>query len=106
MKPMRELLNIIVIPIAVAFLSAIMFFYFARSRRMMKQWARKNGYEIIAWKGCFFRLGPFTWRTSRNQQVYFVTVRTPDGQIRRAWVRCGGWLLGALTNKVDTEWDE
>jgi hypothetical protein len=50
--------------------------------------------------------GPFWWRKSIKQEVYYVTIRTPEGQVKRGWVRCGGWFLGILSNKAVVEWDE
>ncbi len=41
--------------------------------------------------------------TKRTQGIYHVTVLYHEGQprIRRAWLRCGGWLLGAKNEKVE-----
>jgi hypothetical protein len=30
----------------------------------------------------------------------------PVGRRRKAWVRCGGWFLGMLSDNVEVAWDE
>jgi len=45
------------------------------------------------------------WFTGNRQDVYRVTVRTADGGIRSGYVRCGGFWMGMLSDKVTVEWD-
>ena len=68
-------------------------------------WAEENGYEILSSE---HRLtgGRFWWRKSKGQEVYYITIKTSEGQTRRGWVRCGGWFLGVFSNQADVEWDE
>jgi hypothetical protein len=35
-----------------------------------------------------------------------VTVKDHRGRVRRAWVRCGGWFLGMMSDHMDVEWDD
>ncbi len=79
--------------------------HFSRAESILKQWAEENGYEIISSEHRWFG-GAFLWKKSRGQEVYYVTVRTLNGQIRRGWVRCGGWFLGTLSDQAAVEWDE
>ena len=55
--------------------------------------------------GTSFVGGPFFW-TIGKQEVYYVTIRTADGQIKRGWVRCGNWFLGVLVDEAQVRWDE
>jgi len=89
----------------VAFVVVMLKFHFSRARSILEQWAETNGYEILSSERRWFG-GTFWWRKSRNQEVYYVTIRTPEGQIRRGWVRCGGWFWGVLSDRADVEWDE
>ena len=102
---MDEVFIIFLIFIFVAFFPAFLIFHFSRSRSILEQWAESNGYEIVSSEHRFLG-GPFWWRKSKGQEVYYVTIRTPDGQLKRGWVRCGGWFWGIFTNKADVEWDE
>jgi hypothetical protein len=52
------------------------------------------------------RRGPFWWRTSEGQTVYYVTIRDGRNNLRHAWIRCGGWLAGLFSDQVDVRWDE
>lgn len=72
------------------------------AKAILNRWAKMNGYEIISRELRILRVGPF-WLTTRQQEVYYVTIRTPEGQIRRGWVRCGGPLFG---NGAAVRWDE
>ena len=66
---------------------------YSRGRKILESWALKNNYQIISSETRLFSRGPFFWTTTKNQMVYYVTVRTPEGT-KNGWVRCGGWWLG------------
>jgi hypothetical protein len=96
-------------PIIVAviiFTIAMMIWHYARAGQILERWAQDSGYKIVSSKRCWFWKGPFSFWTSRSQEVYYVTVRTPDGQLRRGWVCCGGWFLGVLSDQAEVRWDE
>ena len=76
-----------------------------RSEQLIDRWARQQGYQLLDRKYLWFSRGPFFWRTSKGQTVYYVTLRDDQGHLRRAWVRCGGWFLGLWSDKVAVEWD-
>ena len=97
---------ILLIFVGVAFAAAMMTFHFSRARSILEQWAEENGYEILDREHRWLRMGPFWWRKGKGQEVYYVTIRTSEGQVRRGWVRCGGWFLGILSNSAVVEWDE
>ena len=77
---------------------------FGKSQRLIREWADSNGYSIIATELRFLRKGPFTWTSSRGQTVYYVTVQTPEG-VMNAYVRCGSFWVGLLSDKIDVKWD-
>lgn len=85
----------------------IIFLTLKRARRILEDWAAQNDYQILSSEVRWLRKGPFlTWRTSRNQIVYYITVRTLDGTIKNGWVRCGGFWLGTFQNKAEVRWDD
>jgi hypothetical protein len=96
---------VIAVVVAVVFVAAMLVFHFSRAKSILEQWAERNGYEILASEHRLMG-GRFWWRKSEGQEVYYVTIRTPEGQIRRGSVRCGGWFLGILSDQADVEWDE
>lgn len=74
----------------------IIFLTLKRARRILEDWAAQNDYQILSSEVRWLRKGPFlTWRTSRNQIVYYITVRTLDGTIKNGWVDAVvfGWVL-------------
>jgi hypothetical protein len=91
--------------VVAAFVIGMLIFHYSRARSILDQWAEENGYEIVSSEHRLMG-GRFWWRKSRGQEVYYVTIRMSDGQIRRGWVRCGGWFLGTLSNQADVEWDD
>ncbi len=80
--------------------------HFSRSRSLLEQWAAANGYRIISAQYRNLVRGPFFWTTSKGQTVYRVTVEDADGRQRDGWVRCGGWFLGLLSDRVQVRWDD
>jgi hypothetical protein len=102
---MEQFLPVLVILAVVAFAVVTLVFHFARAKSILERWAETNGYELLSSERRWFG-GTFWWRKSKGQEVYYVTIRTSAGQIRKGWVRCGGWFLGTLSDQADVEWDE
>ena len=101
---MEGIITIIGVFIVVAI---IFFLTLKRARRILEAWAAQNDYQILSSEVRWLRKGPFlTWRTSRNQIVYYITVRTFDGTIKNGWVRCGSFWLGTFQNKAEVRWDD
>jgi len=95
--------------IAIAFLAfwnAVMTWYYARVKDILGQWAKSNGLDILSSEHRWWRRGPLFWTTSRGQHVCYITARTPDGQVKRGWVRCGSSFLGLLVSEAEVRWDE
>ena len=89
------------IALVVAVAAGMMIWHFSRAGEILTGWARDNGYEIVASERRWFFRGPFFFWTGKGQEVYYVTVRTPDGRLRRGWVRCGGFFLGMIKPTCD-----
>jgi hypothetical protein len=77
----------------------------SRARNILKQWADDNGYEILSSEQRWLRRGPF-WLSSGGQEIFYVTLRTSDSELKRGWVRCGSSFLGILVKQADVQWDE
>ena len=79
---------------------------FKKARRLIDEWTARNGYRILNRRFQLFWRGPFWWRSSKGQMVYRVTVQDRDGNTRKAWIRCGGFFAGLLSDQVSVEWDD
>jgi hypothetical protein len=79
---------------------------FSRSEAILDRWAQENGYDIVQREHRLFRRGPFWWRTSDGQTVYYVVVHDRQGHTRRGWVRCGSLWAGLLSDRATVIWDE
>jgi len=90
----------------IVLLVALGFWKFWLAKRILKRWAKCNNYEILASEHCWWGKGPFFWTTTVGQVVYYVKLRTSDGQEKQGWVRCGGWLWGVATDEAVVRWDE
>ena len=80
--------------------------HFSRSRRMLNDWAARNGFELMSCEYCWLWRGPFFFRSSKGQAVYRILVRDAQGRQRSGYARCGGWLWGLLTDQVNVRWDD
>lgn len=79
----------------------------ARSRRLIHEWAKSNGFSLVSAEHRIFRTGPFgTWFYAGFLPctVWLVTVEHEPGHQRKAWVRCGRAFLGLLSNHVEVQW--
>jgi hypothetical protein len=103
MKPVLVALAILA---GVVLLALSLVWRAARSDSMLKQWAKANDLTLLEAEYRTFFKGPFFWTSTKGQMVYFVTVRDPGGRTRHGWVRCGGHILGMLSEKVDTRWED
>ena len=83
----------------------VIWFSVTRRSTILKDWADKNGYQILHKEFRVFRVGPF-WGQSGQAVVYYVTVRDEQGQQRSGWVRCGGRFLGLLSDNADVIWKD
>jgi hypothetical protein len=81
------------------------FWQYGRARTLLQEWMREHGYTILEAERRDLRRGPFFWTTARGQIVYHVVVRDHSGNGRSAWVRCGGWWLGMLSDRVEVVWE-
>ena len=79
---------------------------FSRSTSIIETWARENGYRLLSSEYRWLAKGPYFFRTSKGQTVYRVTVQDAQGRTRSGYVRCGGWMFGLLSDKVDVRWDD
>lgn len=77
-----------------------------RSRDLLNMWADENGLRVVDSERRYMRRGPFFWTTGKGQEVFYVTVQDQSGQARNAYVRCGGFWFGLLSNNVDVRWEE
>ena len=88
---MNDVLLICVFLVFAALAFSMMVFHFSRARSILECWAEENGYEIVSSEHCFLG-GPFWWKKYKSQEVYYLTIRIPEGQVRRGWVRCCRWF--------------
>jgi len=102
---MRDFFQGFLALLCVVLLVAAVFLYFSRSRSILEEWAYENGFEILSSEQRSLLKGPFFLRSSRGQIVYYVTVRDAEGQLRKGWVRCGGFFTGLLSKQADVSWD-
>jgi hypothetical protein len=87
--------------LGVMILSTIM--RWLRSRALVRQWAKANGYELVKITMSWYKVSPFL--ESNRQESYQIRVRDQRGRERCGWAIVGGYFLGFLSNKVEVEWD-
>lgn len=77
---------------------------FDKSKRLIQDWAAKNDCQVFSIQQRYWRRGPFTWTSSNTQIVCFVVLRCQQRR-RTAYIRCGGYLLGTLSDDIAVRWD-
>ena len=102
---MEYLPPILGVLVFVAILAVAATFHFQRSGNILRWWAERNGFRLVAWEYRWFFTGPF-WFRAKGQTVYRVVVEDRAGRRRAGWVRCGGWFLGLWTDKAEVRWDQ
>ena len=76
----------------------------SRAKGKTEKWARANGFEVIKTAVVKSDRGPFKKRPSW-QTVTAVTVRTPRGMNRSAWI-CWGNFFFLYFGEPTVEWDD
>jgi hypothetical protein len=79
---------------------------FSRSKSILQSWADEHGLRLIDARYRWIARGPFFWTTSKSQTVYRITVEDAQGHRRTGWARCGSWLGGLWSRRVDVRWDD
>ena len=97
------LLPLFLLLIVVAVISII--WTYSRADDLLDRWASSNGYQLLHKEQRSLRTGPYFWRHSRGQLVYYVTITDHSGERRSAYVRLGGWWMGLWSEDVDVTWD-
>jgi hypothetical protein len=82
-----------------------MWWHFDRSNSLLHRWAAENGYHVVRHEYRHLCKGPFFWTSTKGQSVYYVVVEDSGGTRCNAWVRCGGWWLGLLSDHVEARWE-
>ena len=95
-------LTILIIALAIG----AVFWHYARSRSLLEEWASENGYRILSSEHRHLARGPFFWTTSKGQTVYRVSIEDREGRVRSGWVRCGSWMMGLWSDRVQVKWDD
>jgi hypothetical protein len=79
---------------------------FTQSRKILEGWAAGSGFNILRAERRVFWMGPFWWRTSKGQAVFYVTVLDQEGRERSGWVRVGSYFGGLFSDKVTVQWEK
>lgn len=77
----------------------------ARSDELIERWAQHEGFQLLSSEPRTWFRGPFFWRTSKGQTVYYVRVSDAQGRVQAGWLRCGGSFLGLWSDQVQVEWE-
>lgn len=77
-----------------------------RAHLMLQKWINENNFVLLERTAPWIKDNPFFGSSNRSQKVFYITLRQSDGQIRRAWVRCGHALWGVWVEQVEVKWDK
>ena len=94
----------ILVVIAVGILYGAYTFMKTRSEEILNKWAYENDYQILELQPKVFNRGPFIW-ASKSQSIFWVAVEDAEGTQRTGWVKCGSYMGGIFSDKVEVKWD-
>ncbi len=98
---------IVFVVIAVIALVILSFVWrFNRANTLLQRWAEENGFQILHQEHRLVRRGPYLFRATDDQMVYYVAVMDRQGRERRGYVRLGGWFAGMFSSQVDVRWED
>lgn len=93
--------------LAIAIFGVVTFWWhMKRSLDLLHLWVRENNLTLVRSERRMMDLGPFTGRTGRGQEIFYVTVKDETDNERNPYVRCGSFWFGLLSENVDVEWDD
>jgi|APCry1669193128_1035447.scaffolds.fasta_scaffold55349_2 hypothetical protein len=95
--------NIIIVLVAIGWVVFNIAWHWFRSKLLLQQWAKANGFELVKMSVPWFTISPFL--ASKRQGVYWITARDHSGREHIGYAKCGGFWLGFLVDKVEVEWD-
>ena len=96
---------VVFVPLFLIAAIALTIWHGARAQSMLENWAAVEGYRIVSCERRTFRRGPFFFTSGKGHEVYRITVEDQSGQIKSGYIRCGGFLFGLLSDRVDVRWD-
>ncbi len=74
------------------------------SRRRVRHWCERQGYELLDWRGAWFYEGPGRWLRSENQYAYYIEVRDRQGLTRGGYLVFGSYWH-PFSSKAEVKWD-
>ena len=82
----------------------------ANARKMIADWADKEGLNVVFAKQRYVRTGPFFYRFGNSgfrtrRHVFRITVKDREGEERCGWLRLEGWGLGVSCGDMEVIWD-
>ena len=77
-----------------------------RTRALLDRWAATSGFRIVARHWRVWRTGPYRFRSTDAQWVFYVTVEDASGRRRSGYARVGGFFLGLMSDAVAVTWDD
>ncbi len=72
---------------------------------MVSKWAIANGLTVLKRHRTFFRLSPWPLTGLGYQAMRYLSVRDPQGHVRRCWLLLGNFWWG-LTDSVQVVWEK
>ena len=76
------------------------------ARRKIERWARRQGLQLLEFKGAPAWRGPRAWRRTENQEDYQILVQDASGRRRRGWLLYTSPWHSLGPQHVEVRWEE
>ena len=79
----------------------------AGARARVALWAESQGLRVASLEVRWLKRGPFAWRATHQQVVFYATLRDAAlGRARKAWICCGDAFLGMASDRLAVAWED
>ena len=97
------LIGLVVFALVCAITAFVLMRRFPTQRQVLGKWAREHNMQLVEVRQRIWFCGPFTLVRSTGQAIFRITVRDSAGNLRKAFVRVGGF--SGLGDYVKVAWD-
>jgi hypothetical protein len=75
-----------------------------RAKKAILEWAQVSDVRVNSLSRRWLSLGPFQWRGSRWNRMFYVTAEDASGRQMEGYARVGGGYAGLIADEVEVRW--
>jgi hypothetical protein len=73
----------------------------------LREWAGKEGFRVVSFRGAKFKEGPQAWRQRRSERLFRIAIQDQMNARRAGWIVFAGiWGFRAPRPEAKVLWDD